>query len=318
MANESNDATKVEFFPGNRLSYAIIRIEVLCNNNVVSLGTGFVLKYGEEYGLVTNWHVVSGRHPVTGNLLSRHAIIPDSIRFHVTVVTKEQGEGDNTTTLYFKPLALPLEVEGVPTWMSSRTSTYQNDIAVIPLADKVSELGDANTYIEHIRGGTVTLKRGLHLENVNTKSVAPSDINFLYPQVGSDVFVLGYPKGVELGGVFPIWKRGSIASEPQATITSRGLEYNNLIYLDALTKEGMSGAPVISLSKAGSRLVTDDGVAVVIPKDEVVFVGVYAGREGVTEEEYEFSIGRVWKAQTVAEIFHDVSKVRARQVSDPF
>jgi hypothetical protein len=117
-----------------------------------------------------------------------------------------------------------------------------------------------------------------------------------YPMIGSEVFVLGYPRGLVHTGVFPIWKRGSIASEPQASVSLDGHEYKEMFYVDALTKEGMSGSPVIALGKAGDQFCTDDGGQVSLPKDSTMFVGIYAGRQGITNAEYELSLGRVWKA----------------------
>jgi|GEM_PF-1050298 len=294
----------IDFIPGNRLSYATTRIEVLCNGNVISIGTGFVLKFGSDYGLITNWHVVTGRHPISKKLLSKQAAIPDCIKFHVTVIW-EEDETENrphSTTMYFKPMEIPLEDEGEVVWTGSEGPGYRNDVVLIPLNDRVEELHDANAMLAHIEGGEVTLKRGVRIDKVD-EALASKAISHFYPPVGSDVFILGYPRGVELGGVFPIWKRGSIASEPQSNVTSGGISYNNLLYVDALTKEGMSGAPVVALAKVGEQFVTDDGVMVPIKSTGPKFVGVYAGREGVTQEEYEFSIGRVWKAQTVGELF---------------
>ena len=35
-----------------------------------------------------------------------------------------------------------------------------------------------------------------------------------YARVAAEVFILGYPEGLSMQGVMPVWKRGSIASEP--------------------------------------------------------------------------------------------------------
>jgi hypothetical protein len=60
------------------------------------------------------------------------------------------------------------------------------------------------------------------------------------PNVGSDVFILGFPLLPEYSGKFPIWKRGSIATE--YTIPYRDRE---TFLVDSTTKDGMSGSPVI-------------------------------------------------------------------------
>jgi hypothetical protein len=62
-------------------------------------------------------------------------------------------------------------------------------------------------------------------------------------KVAMDVFVLGYPKGIDGGGEFPIWKRGSIATEPGV---HRGGPPHILI--DTATREGISGARAIAIA----------------------------------------------------------------------
>jgi Trypsin-like peptidase domain len=308
------DAIPIDFIPGNKLSYATTRIEVLCNDNVISFGTGFVLKYAKTYGLVTNWHVLSGRNPITGGLLSKHAAIPDKIKFHVTVVTQEcLADGRLSTTLYFKPIQMALQNNGKNIWGEITKNGYIIDVALIPLNDIVEELNEKNTILAHIDANKVTLKRDFKpKKRKRLTNVTHENLSYYYPSVGKDVFILGYPRGVELSGVFPIWKRGSVASEPQASISSNGHKYDNLIYVDALIKEGMSGAPVIVLPNKGDIFVTDDGTNVEARDNEPHFVGVYAGRDGVTQEEYEFSIGRVWKAQTVTELFIGIAKAKSQ------
>ncbi|MFH4113730.1 hypothetical protein WAI92_21810, partial [Acinetobacter baumannii] len=55
-----------------------------------------------------------------------------------------------------------------------------------------------------------------------------------------DAFILGYPLKLTGGGNFPIWKRGTIATEYIVN-----LDYLPKYYIDtATTKSGMSGSPV--------------------------------------------------------------------------
>jgi hypothetical protein len=54
-----------------------------------------------------------------------------------------------------------------------------------------------------------------------------------------DAFVLGYPRGMSGGGHFPVWKRATIATEPDIDLD--GLPR---FYIDTATREGMSGSPV--------------------------------------------------------------------------
>jgi len=53
-------------------------------------------------------------------------------------------------------------------------------------------------------------------------------------RAGMDAFVLGYPLGISGGAKFPIWKRASIASEPDIDVDSLPK-----IVIDTATREGI-------------------------------------------------------------------------------
>ncbi len=46
---------------------------------VLSSGTGFIYELGGSHYLITNWHNVSGRNPLTGECLSKTLAIPDIV-----------------------------------------------------------------------------------------------------------------------------------------------------------------------------------------------------------------------------------------------
>ena|SRR6266851_1718428 len=68
--------------------------------------------------------------------------------------------------------------------------------------------------------------------------------------IGLDVFVLGYPFGLEPPG-YPVWKRGSIASEPD--LVRKTYDY---LLVDTASRPGMSGGPVI-LSSLSNHIMED-------------------------------------------------------------
>ena len=87
--------------------------------------------------------------------------------------------------------------------------------------------------------------------------------------------------------------------------------YDELIYVDGLTKHGMSGSPVVYLPSPGERFQTDDGGWVTADDDTPLLLGVYAGRDGVTKEEYELALGRVWKTFAIEKLlFPDMTRIR--------
>ena len=121
--------------------------------------------------------------------------------------------------------------------------------------------------------------------------------------VTDDVFVVGYPLGLSGSrsqrGAMPIYKRGSIASEPSLNYDGRPC-----LLIDCRTYSGMSGSPVV-VSHSGIWMpdgkMTDDSVIGTVEN----LLGVYSGRlsvparaagEGVSE------IGVVWKLRAIDEI----------------
>jgi hypothetical protein len=120
-----------------------------------------------------------------------------------------------------------------------------------------------------------------------------------YPRVAADVFILGYPKGLTSQGVMPVWKRGTIASEPLINLMSNV----PAMFVDAVTREGMSGSPVIHFGYEITDARGRPGPAYPYPGREPWLVGVYAGRDGVTGEEIEMALGRVWHKRLLDEIF---------------
>jgi Trypsin-like peptidase domain len=112
-------------------------------------------------------------------------------------------------------------------------------------------------------------------------------------EIGMEVFILGYPFKIELPA-FPVWKRGSIASEPQLVrfIT-------DYILVDTASRPGMSGAPVIRRSWTNQTVTPGVGALVDTPLNK--FIGVYSGRVP-TDHSQEAQIGLVWDGSLIDEI----------------
>lgn len=112
--------------------------------------------------------------------------------------------------------------------------------------------------------------------------------------IGMDAFILGFPKGIAHQQLLPIWKRGSIATEPQ--IPHEGLP---VFLLDTATREGMSGAPVLLRSYSGYGKA--DGSSVLGTGPFTRFIGVYSGRFGA-DDELAVQLGRVWHRPLIDEL----------------
>jgi len=289
-ASTVEEPKQVTFWPGNPLSYTTTKI--VCYYNEVHLGdaTGFIFKAAQRYALVTNWHVVSGRNPITGQALDRTTgCVPNRIKFHAAIELDDETKRD---LVHFREFILPLYGEdGEPLWLDAKEDDNQRDIAVVPLNPHVPELANDAADIRAIHGGKVTLEPGIDPRH---RDIQFEDLKHFLPPVGAEVFVLGYPKGITPNGIFPIWKRASIASEPQVGISLGDQDYEDAFYIDAMTNQGMSGSPVVYMARTGDMMFTKDNIGVQVKNDEPFLVGVYAGRNGVSGLEGDLALGRVW------------------------
>ena len=126
-----------------------------------------------------------------------------------------------------------------------------------------------------------------------------NDVKFddgVSPEVADDVFVVGYPFSEITYVQMPIWKRGSIASEPDID-----LDQVPKLYIDTATRPGLSGSPVI-LQRVGVHGLGPNGQVLIESSFGRVrsFLGVYSGRVG--KGELMAQLGIVWKAKVVEEI----------------
>ena len=112
--------------------------------------------------------------------------------------------------------------------------------------------------------------------------------------IGQDVFILGYPFGIGPGG-YPIWKRASIASEPQ--VLTQDQPY---ILVDTASRPGMSGSPVIRRSWDNHSL--SSGGLLTAPGAATKFIGIYSGRLSTTDKA-DAQLGLVWPAWLIEDIF---------------
>jgi hypothetical protein len=119
-------------------------------------------------------------------------------------------------------------------------------------------------------------------------------------QLGNGVFILGYPLGFSHFANTPIWKRGTIASEPHSEV----LGTMNRVVIDATTRQGMSGSPVIM--RENTHYIAEDG-QVKCKINATRFLGIYSSRPdiisapGLIEEDRRAEIGFFYKAGCIYE-----------------
>jgi len=127
-----------------------------------------------------------------------------------------------------------------------------------------------------------------HLVGVN--EVAKT--NDMAIQIGNTVFILGYPLGFSHFADIPIWKKGSIASEPHLEMISS----QPRVVIDATTRPGMSGSPVFMREK--THYLSENGD--IKHANATRFIGIYASRPDIPAFEGLIAeIGYIYKGGVI-------------------
>lgn len=121
--------------------------------------------------------------------------------------------------------------------------------------------------------------------------------NSYEPIVTENVFIIGYPFGYNVRpkeGKFAIWSTGTVASDPDLDLEING-EQLPAFLIDAKTRKGQSGSPVIYYSANGLDR-QKNGLA--IYSGPVIHeLGIYSGRINPDSD-----LGYVWKWSLIEEI----------------
>lgn len=248
----------------DRLSYTAIPLRLMIGDIERSIATGFYVRYEKKVYLITNWHVVTG---VSAEDKYLRADRPRYINYPMLKHRQPFVKWERLNTqLYFD------EEMKKPTWFIHPTLGEKVDVIAIELG---IEFDNDMLYINEY----------------------PFDDQAAL--IADDVFILGFPYGNKGEGNFPIWKRGSIATEPD-------IDLNGLpkMYIDTASREGMSGSPVILRRQGIHNLKEGKLVGESLIGEVQNFVGVYSGRIVNPDDKsnLEAQLGIVWKASVIQEI----------------
>ncbi len=239
----------------NPLSVRSLRLELYFGQTLLGRATGFLVQKDERSFLVTNWHVVSGYNPDTGRPLADHGGIPDRIEI------LHHARGNLGTWI---PISQPLVgPNGQPLWVE-HPSGRVIDVILLPVV--ASPAADLHYF-------------DLRLSDTD-----------MVPEPAIAISIIGFPYGLGTAGAWPIWKTGHVASDPDLDYDGRPA-----FLIDATTRGGMSGSPVVWRCDGGYR--TRNGTPILAGGMKTKFLGVYSGRIHDDAE-----IGRVWRPSVVEEI----------------
>jgi hypothetical protein len=187
-------------------SFQSLYVESQARGNKIGTGTAFVVaaEVGDSF-LLTNRHIVTGRHQDTGELLSKvTGAEPDSLLVWHNAST-ELG--------HFVSVDVPLYDGEMPLWIEHPTLGPKADFVALrlPVRSDIKTYPYRAKYLSH-----------MEIEPAQTVSV------------------VGFPFGERTGRSFAVWATGFVASEPEIDHGGRPV-----FLVDCRSRPGQSGSPVI-------------------------------------------------------------------------
>jgi len=202
----------------NPLSWQSLLIKTTQIHSHIRQGTGFVVKHEGKYYLITNWHVLTNRDPITSRCLVTEDYIPNRVNIYHHVTDQPY--------MWIQQQELLYHDDGKPRWIEQECENGFADVVALPLK------------------GTPPGCRDLKFYPVDQSSAA----NESSIDPGMLVYIIGYLEGINVGngkcvggephGGWPIWITGHIASDP-----SQDYQDRPVYLINASTGEGLSGAP---------------------------------------------------------------------------
>jgi len=265
------------------LSMITTPLFLLKGDKIISQGTGFyyVLEDSSQNKvlfLITNYHVLTGHSP-------KEIETPkgDSIIFYLH--KNNQNPGD------IKEIKYPLFTKnGKPIWLCSK-ELPQADIAIIPLVSSIYSDCQVKGISEDWTKGNMKIR--------------PT----------STITLIGYPYGYyDKKNWLPVWKTGSIASEPDIDF-----EGNPLFLVDVSAFPGMSGSPVFAIAYGAYETIEGPTTIGHVQK----FLGIYASNEILREKKFleeinyktsqlgfiedkSLQLAHIWKASLIIKIVKEI------------
>lgn len=238
--------------------------------NPLASATGFLIRVNKTVYLLTNNHVLGLEYHINeykrfnkGKTPSRDSI-PDNLL--VRMYDKNIGVTNTESISLFDKNNNPLFIKF---YTDPLTKKSLLDVVAIPLTG-------VNTVFPNY--GTTLAK-----EQVNQGLV-------LYPSL--ELFVVGFPNdwGTR-GNPYPIWKKGSIASEPNF------LNFGEpRFYIDATTRRGMSGSPVYFRG----NFYKDKNGETMSHSYDTFLIGIYSAQD------FDSEIGTVTR---ISDIFRELENI---------
>lgn len=282
------------------------------NEQVLSIGTGFLYEREGQMYIITAWHNVTGRNAESLELLSRRGATPNNILVGLALST-------STGMAFRVSIEVPLVDEEKSLFFVHPRGFPKVDVVAIPLDTTVPHrmLGsihdgrqiDIPMYLVGERGPGVTT-RLCPVQDFVLRRVDITRDWFAGVDVTDELYIPGYPKNVQDSFGQPVWKRATIASSIQL-----GWNREPKFLVDSASRSGMSGAPVFYYNTSGRIQIQGHSFQSSAPA--AILAGVYVGRIGNGDSpagddgrdavaghpsDLDAQLGIVWRADVIEEI----------------
>ena len=205
------------------------QIEMCDLQGGISLGTAFFYEFKGETFIITNWHNVTGKDPLSGASLHSERS-PLYIRAKWPVVDVGATKVEGAKQFYFQAQKIEMEDEGGPLWFEHPELGSVCDVVAIPF------------------------QRPANWPSVVHKAANTIDETPIPIEPGLKVIVIGFPQGMSTGPGLPVMKTGFLSSMPGYDVQlggkfsdtggmKHGIQVPAML-LDVHTIPGMSGSPV--------------------------------------------------------------------------
>jgi len=245
-----------------------IYLEACFDNQKLANATGFLVKNNNnDIYLITNRHVVTGRNNETNECLDKkYSAIPNKLNIWFPYLENNYYVWKNISwDLYDK--------KENSIWLEHPLYKENVDVVAINLGkfDKLTFLHSLNSEYK--------------------------------PIVTENVYIIGYPFGFNVNpenGKYAIWSSASIASDPDLDLNINGKQLPAFL-VDAKTRQGQSGSPVIYHSSNGFDRQSNGFAVYGGPITHEI--GIYSGRINKDSD-----LGYVWKWSLIKDIVNQEYK----------
>ena len=195
----------------------------------IGLGTAFFYEHEDETFIITNWHNLTGKHPLTGLPLHSERS-PMYVLAKWPVVNDSVIHPENAKVVHLAAHRIEIEDDNGPRWLEHPEYGSVCDVVAIPI------------------------QKPEQWPAVAHKAANKIDETLIPIDPGLKVVVIGFPQGMSTGPGLPVIKTGFLSSMPGYEVRIGG-SFSNVggmkdgvsvpaILLDVHTIPGMSGSPV--------------------------------------------------------------------------